>query len=173
MEKILIHTCCADCLLNTIDFLKEKNFIEENSQIDILFYNPNIHPRSEYLERLNAVKSVIGNNMRLIVPDYKPKEHIEMVNRVEERCKGCWNMRLEYLFKYAKENKYGRVTSTLLVSHYQNNGYITRLGNDFSKEYGIEFIPVDSSHNSVHKGFYKQNYCGCCFSLVEKMSLRN
>ena len=52
-KNILIHTCCADCLLNTLSSLSKQK------DITVLFYNPNIHPRAEFLERLNAVKIVL------------------------------------------------------------------------------------------------------------------
>ena len=55
--KLLIHTCCADCLLKMIDSLKD-----ESAEIVGYFYNPNIHPRSEYLTRLKAAQKICEEN---------------------------------------------------------------------------------------------------------------
>ena len=67
--KILLHVCCADCVLRFIDGIK-------NKKIDIFFYNPNIHPRAEYLARLEAIKKVINlKEIKLLVPDWSPKEY--------------------------------------------------------------------------------------------------
>lgn len=176
--KLLIHTCCADCFLNTVNFLKQKKLICNETEIISYFFNPNIHPRSEYLERLNALKNVVGEekelNIKLVIPDYKPKEYISAIRGHEEnanlsRCKKCWNLRLEESFKYAKEIEVSHITTTLLTSHYQNNSDISQIANELSMKYGIEFIKIDSTCNCKNHGFYKQNYCGCCFSLTEKM----
>ena len=167
LKIVLIHTCCADCFLNAFKFLKEENYIDDRTEIVSLFYNPNIHPRSEYIERLNAVKKVISKNTKLIIPDYRPREYMEKVKE-ENRCECCWKLRLEYLFNYARENNIKDISSTLLVSHYQDRDRILEIANRLNKKKKLNFIAVDIQHNEKHVGFYKQNYCGCCFSLTEK-----
>lgn len=167
MEKsILIHTCCADCLLNTLSSLET----QENPTV--LFYNPNIHPRAEFLERLNAVKIVLMDypNIKLVIPDYRPSEYFESIKKEEKRCTGCWKQRLRYLFKYAKEHEFDSVTSTLINSSYQNKGEILKIASDLEKEFSISFIQPKEYKQEVHKGFYKQNFCGCCYSLTERMN---
>jgi len=169
---ILIHTCCADCLLNTLKYLREEGIVNMDSRVVILFFNPNIHPRSEFLERLNTVKKVLLNekNIELVIPDYTPKEYFKGIERKEERCVGCWELRLRNLFEYAKENGFENITSTLLVSHYQERGKILQIAKGLNEKYGLNFIDVDSRHNCRNTGFYKQNYCGCCYSLMERMT---
>ncbi len=177
MQKILIHTCCADCLLNTVKNLREAGHITSESNIALLFYNPNIHPRSEYLERLRAVQSIIPRieayaKTKLIIPNYSPKEYFAKIlpngTDVGTRCIFCWQMRLKNLFEYAKENGFEKVTTTLLTSHYQDRDRILQIANTLAKEYDIALLEVDHLCNEKHTGFYKQNYCGCCFSLTEK-----
>jgi epoxyqueuosine reductase len=170
--KLVVHTCCADCLLNTINYLQKKNIVPSEQNIVCLYYNPNIHPRSEYLERLNAIKKILPKEIKLVVADYKPKEYIDAIgetNSKPERCKICWTLRLKFLFDYAKKNNIKIVTTTLLSSNYQNREEILRIGKELEKEYGIKFLEVDTGENCKHSGFYKQNYCGCCLSLMEKM----
>ncbi|HNW33196.1 MAG TPA: epoxyqueuosine reductase QueH, partial [Candidatus Dojkabacteria bacterium] len=110
IDKILIHTCCADCLLNALSFLEEKEYINQNSEILSLFYNPNIHPRAEYLERLNAVKKILPDlkkrwSINIIIPSYSPKEYMSkiLLSKGKNRCDNCWEMRIKFLFEYAKK----------------------------------------------------------------------
>ncbi len=187
--KIVIHTCCADCFLNTLNYISANKSYKKNLEIISFFFNPNIHPRSEYLERLNALKKVISqqsivDNIKLVVPEYKPKEYFESIqkknyvdrnsntdnsSKVQYRCLRCWALRIRKLFEYSLEVGADAVTTTLLTSHYQNHKEILNIAKIMSKEFNIKFIPIDSSCNCKNTGFYKQNFCGCCFSLTEKL----
>lgn len=165
-KNILIHTCCADCLLNTLSTLKQQK------DITVLFYNPNIHPRAEFLERLNAVKISLQDypNVKLVIPDYRPSEYFESIISERKRCNGCWKQRLGYLFQYAKEHGFDSVTSTLISSSYQSREEILKIAQEFEKEFSITFFITKECKQEIHKGFYKQNFCGCCYSLVERMN---
>jgi predicted adenine nucleotide alpha hydrolase (AANH) superfamily ATPase len=166
--KLLIHTCCADCLLKMADSLKE-----EVIEITAYFYNPNIHPRSEYLSRLKAVKEIAEENkIKLVVADWSPKEWFKGVEgeqlKNKTRCEKCWNLRLRKTFEYASKNNFEIVATTLLSSHYQNKDKIKEIGKSLEEEFGIKFlVPEKISKDLKTTGFYKQNYCGCCYSLVE------
>ncbi len=179
MRRLLIHTCCADCLLNAIANLEEKRHISQESEITLLFYNPNIHPRSEYIERLKAVQKIIPKiaedwNVKLVVPEYSPKQYMDCIKegseKYGERCLKCWEIRLEYSLRYAKNNEIENITTTLLTSHYQSRDIILKILKKLNKKYNINTIEINECSNENHSGFYKQNYCGCCFSLVEKMT---
>lgn len=174
IDKILIHVCCADCLLNTINALEAEERINEQTQLILYFYNPNIHPRSEYMERLKAVKTVIENlkakrNIKLVIPDYRPKEYFDAINNQPNRCIECWKLRLTEAFRYAQNNDISYVTTTLLSSHYQDEKVITSIAKEKELEH-LHFIPLKQpcEHICTH-GFYKQNYCGCCYSLTQKL----
>lgn len=174
IENILIHTCCADCLLNFITFLEEEKQIDKNTKLTLFFYNPNIHPRSEYLERLNAFKLVIKENLqdrniKVVIPDYRPKEYFESIVGKERRCLGCWNLRLERTFEYAKQNNIPYVSSTLLSSHYQDKDTIVKIGRTLEDENTKLVYPHVEHEQIKHGGFYKQNFCGCCYSLTERL----
>ena len=73
-------------------------------------------------------------------------------------------------FKYAKEHEFDSVTSTLISSSYQNKGEILKIASDLEKEFSIPFILPKEYKQEIHKGFYKQNFCGCCYSLTERMN---
>lgn len=162
--KLLIHTCCADCLLKMVDSLKDGSV-----EIVGYFYNPNIHPRSEYLTRLRAAQQICEENkIKLIVPDWSPKEWFKEIDENKNRCEKCWKLRLRKTFEYAKEKGFEAISSTLVTSHYQNKEKIIEIGKELEKEFGIKFlVPENVSSDLKTTGFYKQNYCGCCYSLVE------
>jgi predicted adenine nucleotide alpha hydrolase (AANH) superfamily ATPase len=147
-----------------VDSLKD-----ESMEIVGYFYNPNIHPRSEYLTRLKAAQKICEENkIKLVVPDWSPKEWFKKINGGDIRCEECWKLRLGKTFEYAKEKGFEAVSSTLVTSHYQNKEKIEETGKELEKEFGIEFlVPSKVSSELKTTGFYKQNYCGCCYSLVE------
>jgi len=191
--KLLVHTCCADCLLKMVDSLK--NEFSEEVEITAYFYNPNIHPRAEYLTRLKAAQQISEENkIELIVPDWSPREWFKIQNpsvlrtapldppsqnatdgqskgeqfKNKTRCKNCWSLRLKKTFEYAHKKGFEMVSSTLVTSHYQNKEQIEEIGKKLEKEFEIEFlVPKVISKELKTSGFYKQNYCGCGYSLVE------
>lgn len=173
--KLLIHACCADCLLKFIDSIKLEN--KEILEVEVYFYNPNIHPRSEYLARLKAIQQITkNNNIPLIVPDWSPKEWFE-ANKGNflspKRCETCWRLRLNKIFEYAKKKGIGLVSSTLITSHYQNSEKIREIAREMEDQYSLKFlVPKKVNKDLKTKGFYKQNYCGCGYSLTEAWSAK-
>lgn len=175
---LLIHTCCADCVLKFLDSAKtELGFTPD--EIVLYFYNPNIHPRSEYLSRLKALKKVNEKlDLKVIIPDYRPSEYFAKINRVDKllihnkklRCPHCWALRLTQAFSYAKENGFSHVSSTLVTSQYQDRETIQRIASNLATSFGLEFFsPVNSTCEAHNTGFYKQNFCGCVYSLQERL----
>ncbi len=194
--KVLIHACCADCLVKMVASLKN-----EDIEVTAYFYNPNIHPRAEYLSRLKAIQKIAEENkIKLVVADWSPREWFSKIPlgyaaspfeeretlkqnpsvlrtapldemeplKSKTRCDGCWELRLRKTFEYASKNNFEAVSTTLLTSHYQNKNKIEEIGKTLEKEYGIKFlIPKKVVKDLKTSGFYKQNYCGCCYSLVE------
>ena len=174
--KLLIHACCADCLLKMVESIKlEKRF----SEIEVYYYNPNIHPRSEYQSRLKAMQLMIGD-LKMIVPDWKPSEYFDRLNpskspldkgdlQKPKRCEKCWNLRLEKTAEFAKNNGFEAFSSTLITSEYQKTDTIEKIGKKIGKKYELEFfIPKNVCKKLETKGFYKQVFCGCCYSLTER-----
>lgn len=166
--KLLIHACCADCLLKMVESIKEENDLTD---ITVYYYNPNIHPRSEYQSRLKAMQLMIGN-LKMIVADWKPSEYFDKIGsavKKPERCPKCWRLRLEKTAEFAKENGFDSFTSTLITSEYQNSEMIEKIGKEMDKKHNIQFlIPNKICKKLETKGFYKQVFCGCCYSLTER-----
>lgn len=172
--KLLLHACCADCILKFVDSIKKEG--TEIGEVVAYFYNPNIHPRAEYLSRLKAMQKVAEENkIKLVVADWSPKEYFEGIKPIPNpsldragRCLSCWKLRLKKTFGYASDKKFELISSTLMTSHYQNGEKIKEIAKKFEKKYKIKFlVPKNISKDLKTSGFYKQNYCGCCFSLTE------
>ncbi len=179
---LLIHTCCADCSLKLWQSLQDSQLAIVPEQIAFYYYAPNIHPRSEFLTRLTALKKLIKEEKitgQLIVADYQPQEYFtnlawqdcELIPNKKIRCPKCWQLRLDKTFQYAKEHGFQQVSTTMLTSSYMDTQLIAQFGQQLAKKYQLEFIIPQSICCQLNtRGFYKQNYCGCCFSLLEKIA---
>lgn len=170
MKNIILHVCCAICSLEPLKWLKNNKFAIEG-----LFYNPNIHPYTEYLERLNALKVVIkDSDVSLIISDKFDYEQSLILK--ERTCERCYEIRLKKTAKLAKSRNITNFSTTLLASPYQNYDLISKLGNEIGQKTGINFIATDkwqnnyfNSKNQVKKdGLYVQKYCGCIYSKMER-----
>lgn len=172
--RILLHACCAPCLLYPLERLRKENF-----SVQGFFYNPNIHPFEEYERRREAVAAVSRTeNLEVIYPGYAPDEFSQAIGAQEtspERCAFCWRLRLKETARRAKADGCDYFTTTLLVSPYQDQELLKKLGNEVSREEGAEFYYEDfrpgfrQAHNLAHQqGIYCQKYCGCSFSLEER-----
>ena len=173
--KLLLHTCCAPCLIYPLERLKEKGF-----EVVGLFYNPNIHPFAEYKNRRQAVENFIKpNNIEAIYPDYNPSDFFQAVNFKEKngRCSICWSLRLEVTAKAARERGFSHFSTTLLVSPYQDQELLKKIGNDIASVEGVEFYYEDfrtgfkKAHDAAKaQGIYCQKYCGCIYSEIGRYS---
>ncbi len=167
-KKLLIHTCCAPCLVAPLKNLQ--------SRFDImpLWYNPNIHPYTEYQKRLKAFLDFTEKeNLKTIVLDEYPLEEFlqKIVFREDNRCRICYYERLKRTFIVAKKGKFVFVTSTLLYSKFQNHNLIVDICMGFAKKYGVKFYYEDFSELwkkgitlSKELNIYRQQYCGCIYS---------
>jgi hypothetical protein len=172
MEKILLHVCCAPCLIYPLERLKEKG-----CGVTGFFYNPNIHPLAEYSNRKHAFEA-IGCEVEILYPEYKPQEFFQAVNGKEAnpgRCEICWRLRLKETARAAKQNGCTLFTTTLLVSPYQDQELLKRIGIEAAKEEGANFYYEDfrpgfrKAHDEAKaKGIYCQKYCGCIYSEIER-----
>ena len=170
-NKLLLHTCCAPCLIGTMPFLKDFD-------ISCFWYNPNIHPYTEYKSRLGAlIDYTEKNNINLIIRDYYGLVGFtrNVIDNLRDRCVYCYDTRIGETVKYAKENGFDTFSTTLLVSPYQNHEKIKEICEKYAKESGLEFFYGDFRENfrdgqksAREKNLYMQKYCGCIFSEQER-----
>jgi predicted adenine nucleotide alpha hydrolase (AANH) superfamily ATPase len=144
-----------------------------------LFYNPNIHPYKEYLDRLTSVKKLsVDFEIDIIYEEYNwedfLKELILTNNTLEPyRCEVCYKMRLVKTNNVAKEMGIRYISTTLLYSIYQKHELIKDVANEVVKD--SEFIYKDFRPyyregviKSKELAYYRQKYCGCIFSNYDR-----
>ena len=173
--NILLHICCAPCSIYPIKDLNAKGH-----KIAGYFYNPNIHPYSEYLKRKVEVdKYSKESGVNVITGDYDMEKFFQFVvhnEATETRCPMCWWIRLQSAAKFAKENGFEAFTTTLLGSPYQDHEALKAIGEDVAQKIGVKFYYDDfrvgfkeAQEIAKTKGIYRQNYCGCLFSEKERL----
>ncbi|MFZ5907118.1 MAG: epoxyqueuosine reductase QueH [Nitrospirota bacterium] len=168
-----MHICCANCSLYPIQSLTSRG-------IDIkgLWLNPNIHPYTEYRLRLESLQKLQEAwNLEIeYIDNYGLKSFLRtVVNHEEDRCRFCYRMRLEETARTAKKMGLDGFTTTLLVSPYQKFDMIQKIGTDIGKQNGIPFFIEDfrpgwrkGMQLSREYGLYRQKYCGCVYSEMER-----
>lgn len=177
--KLLMHTCCAPCSVYCIDELRSRGI-----EPTLYWYNPNIHPYTEYMARRDCVKEYAQKiNVKAVFEDeYGLDEFCKNVSgNINARCVNyCYLVRLRKTFEYAKANGYDTVTTTLLYSIYQKHDFIKKLMEDLSKKFEIDFLYIDfrkgfwqGHEKAIEQGLYMQKYCGCIFSEEMRYYNRN
>lgn len=175
-SKILIHTCCAICSGYPISYLKDLGY-----EVCAYFYNPNIYPLEEYQKRLEAQTVLCKyHNVKLVVPDYNDSEYFDYVKGLEKepekglRCDKCFELRLEQTAKYASLNGFDKFTTSLVISPHKNFQKITDIGLKIAQKYNLDYEAIDfkkkdgflkTNKLSKELELYRQNYCGCKFSI--------
>lgn len=173
MNTVLLHTCCAPCSLSCIDPLRS-----EGIEPVAFWYNPNIHPWTEYKARRDCLiefAPTIGLELR-VQEDYGLRSFVEAVGQnIDNRCQYCYAVRLAETAKYAASHGFEAFTTTLLSSLYQDHEAITALGYKLAAQHGIQFLYRDFRPNfragnqkAKDDGFYIQKYCGCIFSEADR-----
>lgn len=166
-----MHICCAPCAILPVLKLHEKY------DITGLFFNPNIHPYKEYLDRKKSVLA-LGTEfgIPIIEEDYPYVTFLEeAVGHVEEkdRCSMCYQTRLDRLKVVADRCGIETVTTSLLYSIYQKHDLVLSLGTlTFGEN---RFLAIDDRkefwqgvNEAKSRNYYLQKYCGCIFSNFER-----
>lgn len=175
--RLLLHACCAPCSSSVVERL------QQDYDLTLFYDNPNIHPEKEYQIRLNEIVRWCEKfDLPLIVSDYAPQQWHQVVEGFEnepergERCTLCYRMRLDHTARRAKQDGYDLFTTVLSISPHKDAERINRLGDELSDEMGIAFYQANfkkqggfqrSLELSKEQDFYRQNYCGCQYSLAQ------
>jgi len=177
MKRILVHSCCASCASYVLEHLKEKY------EVVAFFYNPNIHPESEYRLRLGEMRELCEKlDVPLIEGLYKKEKWWKLIEPFKnlpersERCKVCYGMRMDEAAEVAREIGADLFTTTLSVSPHKVYKWIKEIGEELETRRCVAFHDEDfkkkdgfkkSVKLSVMYGFTRQDYCGCLLSLKE------
>ncbi len=174
----LLHICCAPCANQCVELLRS-----EQIEVTGFWYNPNIHPFTEYRSRRNCVRQYAESaGLPLLEQnDYALRPFIrEVAADIANRCAKCYEIRLFAAAKAAKEGGFDSFTSSLFISPYQNHELMTETANRAAEEYGVEFLYRDfrtvfraGQEYAREHCFYMQKYCGCVFSEEERYLKKN
>ncbi len=178
--KLLLHACCAPCSSYVIEYLSEY------FDITLLYYNPNIQPKSEYDARANelirlASEIEVSNKPKVVVLPYTPEDFRVIARGREkceeggERCLLCYEMRLSKTAEYAALNGFDWFSTTLTVGTKKAPEPICKIGLEMAEKYGVRYLISDFKRNggnlrscelSEKHGLYRQEYCGCAYSKI-------
>ena len=177
-QRLLIHTCCAPC------FCYVYSLFTDDYDVTAYYYNPNISPEKEYQKRLDELKRFFSEeDFSLIVGDYKNRQWTENIKDLKhlgeksERCWQCYRIRLHETFCIGLEMGFDAITTSLSISPHKNALVINSIGKELESEFAITFIEADFKKNDGFKkstilsrqyGFYRQEYCGCIYSHLER-----
>lgn len=171
-ETILLHTCCAPCLIVPYRLLSGRGL-----HVVAYFYNPNIQPFSEYRKRYSeVVRYCEQNRIELRVGTYDMEEHLRAcAEEPANRCGRCFRMRLDATAREAERAGIERFSTTLSVSPYQEQALINEAGDMAATGRPVLFHAEDfrdgyreSITLSKDAGMYRQKYCGCVYSEKER-----
>lgn len=175
MLRFLLHTCCAPCSVAVINELKGQY------DLSVFFYNPNIYPREEYDKRKKEVIKICNEwQVPMIDLDYEVDSWENAVKSLEsekeggERCRICFRLRLEKAAEYAQENGFKIFGTSLTMGSNKSAEIINPFGEKIAARRGLQFFAADwkiggrrekARKMIEERDIYRQNYCGCRFSL--------
>lgn len=176
-----MHICCS---VDSHYFITELQKLYPNENLIGLFYDPNIHPKSEYeLRYLDVKRSCDKIGIKLYKGSYEYKQWLNATKGFEnepekgERCKVCFCERLGKSVRFAKKLGETSLTTTLLTSPKKNFKQLQQTLQKECVQFDIKFITPDFRKNGgTQKQFelakeqmlYHQNYCGCLFALLKQ-----
>ncbi len=179
--KLLLHACCGPCACYPIDWL------HDIFDVTIYYANSNIYPKSEYVRRKDEmIEKVLPHypNVNVIIPTYDNALFTQQLSPYKDepekgkRCWLCYELRLKETMEYAVTHGFDYVTTTLSISRMKDSQVINQIGamliknhptlkyfySDFKKNKGLEI------GNQLAREFncYRQDYCGCVYSYIDK-----
>lgn len=180
--RLLLQSCCAPCSSYVLEYLSQY------FEITVFYFNPNIYPEEEFYKRCEEQKRLltlmsfknpvkfteIGYKSELFYSSVKGLEHIKEGG---ERCYACYTLRLEHTARLAKEQGFDYFTTTLSISPYKNAVWLNEIGERLAEEYNVKYLTSDFKKRNGYKrstelsqsfGMYRQDYCGCIFSMKER-----
>ena len=180
--SLLLHSCCAPCSSYVLEYLSRY------FKITVFYYNPNIYPEEEFYKRRSEQERFISqlpakNPISFIGTEHMSEEFYKAVKGLEhireggERCFACYRLRLEESAIAARDMGADYFTTTLSISPMKNAQKLNEIGGELGEKYGVKYLFSDFKKKNGYKrstelsreyGIYRQNYCGCVFSLRER-----
>ena len=186
LPRLLLHSCCAPCSSSVLEQLSR------HFRVTVLYYNPNIYPREEYEFRKAEQQTFIrtfpfANPVDFLDCEYEPGQFYEAVKGLEtepergSRCTVCYRLRLHRTAREAAAGRYDYFATTLTLSPLKDAERLNRIGAEEEAalresfgENAPRYLPSDfkkrngylrSTEITAEYGMYRQDYCGCEYSL--------
>jgi len=177
---MLLNICCAICSLPIVDHL-----LKAGQKPALYFYSPNIFPKEEYLRRLEAARKVASvYALQLAEGEYDHDAWLEFVKAKlplppgqyaenGERCRACFQYRVEKTAAFAKAGGFGSFATTLSLSRFKDTAFINNYGAELAGKNDLTYATFPLEAGEAHRvglelsrrhGIYRQKYCGCEFS---------
>ena len=187
VPALLLHSCCAPCSSYVLEYLSQY------FKITVLYYNPNIYPDEEYWKRVKEQQEFIRkfpakHRISFLEGAFEKERFYDAVRGVEqipeggERCFRCYRLRLTEAARQAQKLQMDYFTTTLSISPLKNAQKLNEIGGQLAEEYGVDYLYSDfkkkggyqrSVELSHQYEMYRQDYCGCVFSMREREAQRN
>ena len=185
-KRLFLHSCCAPCSSYVLEYLSA--FFS----ITVFYYNPNISVEEEYRHRMEEQKRFIEEfnqknqdhfPISFLEGNHEPETYFSRVRGYEqapeggERCRNCFELRLEETARQASQQGYDYFCTTLTISPLKNADVINTIGESLAKKWNISFLPADFKKKNGYKrsiemsreyNLYRQDFCGCVFSKSER-----
>ncbi len=176
IKSILVHMCCAPCATAPVERL-----LEEGYRIGLFFSNSNIYPYEEYIRRLETSDQFSGLvDVHLEQDEYEHDKWLEHVRGLEDepekgsRCSKCFAYSLHRTSQVAEKLGYSHFTTTLTLGPHKVSRMIFAEGEKYPNYIPFDFKKRDGYKRSLELSkemdIYRQNYCGCEFSLRDRDS---
>ncbi len=171
--RLLLHICCGPCAIVPVETLRALG-------LDVMgyFFNPNIHPFREFQKRRETLAEYASVSGLEVIWDqgYDLESFLERTRPWGgDRCRACYELRLEATARYARERAFDAFTTTMLYSRYQKHDWIKEVGQKIENHLKVPFYYYDfrpgwkeGIKKSKALGLYRQPYCGCLFSEKER-----
>lgn len=179
--RLLLHVCCAPCSSYVLEYLSHY------FDITVLFYNPNISPKSEYDYRAEELVRLtqempLPPSVAYRIEEYDPTSFLTIAKGLEnepeggKRCTACYRLRLAKTAQIAAAEGYDYFTTTLSISPLKDAVRLNTIGGELAEEYGVPYLYSDFKKREGYKrsiqlsaeySLYRQDYCGCAFSKAE------
>ena len=179
VPRLLLHSCCAPCSSYVLEYLSRY------FEITVLYYNPNIYPPEEFGKRLKEQQKLLADMefvhpVRLVEGRFEPEVFYQAAKGLEQepeggkRCEACYELRLREAAREAAADGFDWFATTLSISPLKSAQKLMEIGERLGREYGVPYLPSDFKKKNGYKrsvelsaqyGLYRQNYCGCVYSI--------
>ncbi|MDD5226012.1 MAG: epoxyqueuosine reductase QueH [Candidatus Omnitrophica bacterium] len=178
-KKILLHSCCAPCSCSII-----QRIVDGGIEPTVFFYNPNIYPKGEYeLRKKEVLRYIQKVKVPFVDADYEIDGWLEATQGHEadlergKRCTICFEMRLGKTAAYAAQTGFKVFATSLGISRWKDLEQVNRAGEKaaalfpglvyWAQNWRLGDGQKQMEQISREENFYRQNYCGCLYSLRE------